>query len=146
MILQHLPSVRRAQSVTKRSAATRAARRRAALGAASAMVAALLGTACSPGAGDASKTEPLSPLAAEGKQIYAAQCTACHDTNPTRAGSLGPSVGGSSAELLEAKVLRGEYPPGYTPKRDSRAMIPLPHLAGKIPALAAYLETFPAGP
>ena len=36
-------------------------------------------------------------------------------------------------------MVRGGYPPGYTPKRSTRAMIPLPHLAEKIDALAAYL-------
>ena len=43
------------------------------------------------------------------------------------------------------KVLRGEYPPGYTPKRESHAMIPLPYLKDKIPALAAYLASVQAG-
>jgi hypothetical protein len=41
--------------------------------------------------------------------------------------------------LLSAKVLRNEYPAGYTPKRDTRAMAPLPHLERELPALAAYL-------
>ena len=36
-------------------------------------------------------------------------------------GSVGPAVAGASRELIEAKVLRGEYPPGYTPKRPGGA-------------------------
>ena len=42
-------------------------------------------------------------------------------------------------ELLQAKVLRNEYPPGYAPKRDTKAMIPLPHLEPELPAIAAFL-------
>ena len=106
--------------------------------------AALLGVACSQGADEASQGIPLSP-AAEGQQLYASVCTACHNLNPSAAGGLGPPIAGSPEVLLEAKVLRGEYPPGYTPKRESHAMIPLPYLKDKIPALAAYLASVQAG-
>ncbi|MBB83009.1 MAG: cytochrome C [Deltaproteobacteria bacterium] len=61
--------------------------------------------------------------------------------NPAIDGALGPAVAGSSLELLEARVMRGEYPPGYEPKRGSRVMIALPHLAPRIPELAAYLQS-----
>ena len=102
-------------------------------------VALALSAACSPGSDGGSRGAPISQAAAEGRQVYAANCTACHNQDPRQAGALGPAVAGSSEALLEAKVLRGEYPPGYTPKRESHAMIPLPHLAKQIPALAAYL-------
>ncbi len=94
-----------------------------------AVVTALVGLACSPGLDDASKKPPLSPLAAEGKQIYAAQCTACHDSNPSRVGSLGPAVAGSSADLLDvegapggvsARVLLRTGVPGDDPDASSR--------------------------
>lgn len=55
-------------------------------------------------------------------------------------GALGPAVMGSSRELLEARVVRGEYPAGYTPKRESRVMIALPHLEPELDALAAFLS------
>jgi mono/diheme cytochrome c family protein len=100
---------------------------------------------CSPGSDQTSQGDVLSPAAAEGRQVYAANCTACHNQDPTQPGALGPAVAGSSEGLLEAKVLRGEYPPGYTPKRESHAMIPLPHLANEIPALAAYLASVAKG-
>ena len=45
----------------------------------------------------------------------------------------------SPLELIEARVMRAEYPPGYTPKRTTKVMIPLPHLQAKLPELAAYL-------
>lgn len=91
--------------------------------------------ACSQGA----DSPPLPPLAAEGKQVYSTNCTACHNTDPAEPGALGPPIAGSSETLLTAKVLHNEYPPGYTPKRQTHAMIPLPQLEPKIPALAAYL-------
>jgi mono/diheme cytochrome c family protein len=101
--------------------------------------------ACSPGSEDGSQAAAVSPAVAEGRQVYLANCTACHNQNPNLPGALGPDVAGSSEELLEARVVRGEYPPGYTPKRQSNAMIPLPHLAPKIPALAAYLQSVAKG-
>ncbi len=82
----------------------------------------------------------LDPAAERGRQVYLAQCTACHATDPGQRGPVGPPVKGSSRELLEARVLRGGYPPGYTPKQNSRVMQPLPQLAGSIDDLAAYLR------
>jgi mono/diheme cytochrome c family protein len=79
-------------------------------------------------------------LVARGRSLYMSNCAACHNANPTQIGSLGPAVSGSSRELLEYRVVRGDYPPGYTPKRDTRQMVPLPHLAGEIAALVAYLD------
>lgn len=82
----------------------------------------------------------LSPEAEKGKAVYAANCLACHNRDPAKPGSLGPEVNGASRELLEARVIRGEYPAGYTPKRTSTLMQPLPKLAPDIDALAAYLR------
>lgn len=82
----------------------------------------------------------LPPGAERGRHVFLAQCVTCHGPDPTQAGSIGPALKGSSRELLEAKVLRGAYPPGYTPKRTTRIMPPLPALAGDIPALADYLR------
>jgi mono/diheme cytochrome c family protein len=75
-----------------------------------------------------------------GKQIYAANCMACHNPDPSKDGSLGPSIKGSSQELLEARILRAAYPPGYTPKRTSNSMPPMPFLKSAIPDLAAFLR------
>ena len=72
--------------------------------------------------------------------MYAVNCTTCHALDPAEAGPVGPAVAGASLALLEAKVLRNEYPPGYVPLRDTKAMIPLAHLAPELPALAAYLS------
>ena len=53
--------------------------------------------------------------------------------------ALGPAVAGSSRELLDARVVRGGYPLGYTPKRSSKTMPRFEHLADQMDALAAYL-------
>ena len=82
----------------------------------------------------------FSPAAERGRQVYQTQCIACHSTDPAQPGSLGPPLKGSSRELLEAKVLQGTYPPGYTPKRPTKLMTPLPAAAGDIGALAEYLR------
>lgn len=78
---------------------------------------------------------------AAGRVMYNANCIACHAMDPTQDGALGPAVAGSSAELIEARILRGEYPTGYTPKRETRVMVPLPHLQDKLPELVAYLDS-----
>jgi mono/diheme cytochrome c family protein len=82
----------------------------------------------------------LSPLAERGRQTFLAQCTACHNTDPSQPGPVGPAIKGSPRELIEAKVLQGTYPPGYTPKRPTHIMQPIPSVARDIPALAEYLR------
>ncbi len=86
-------------------------------------------------------TRSLEERVAAGRAVYNANCIACHGMDPTRDGALGPAVSGSSLELLEARVLRGEYPDGYEPKRPSRVMVALPHLENELPALEAYLNS-----
>jgi mono/diheme cytochrome c family protein len=75
-----------------------------------------------------------------GRQIYAANCTACHNPDPSKDGSLGPAIKGSPQELLEARILRAAYPPGYIPKRKTNAMPAQPYLKSDIPDLAAFLR------
>lgn len=82
----------------------------------------------------------LDPAAERGRQVYLGQCTACHASDPAQRGPLGPPVKGSSRQLLEARVLRGTYPPGYAPKQNTQVMQPMPQLAGSIDELAAYLR------
>jgi mono/diheme cytochrome c family protein len=81
-----------------------------------------------------------------GRQAYLSVCTACHNADPNRDGSVGPANAGASRELLEAKILRGEYPPGYAPKRPSRIMPQFQNLAGSIDDLAAFLADAKANP
>ena len=76
-----------------------------------------------------------------GRSVYNANCIACHSLDPTKDGALGPAVAGASLDLLEARVIRAEYPEGYEPKRATRVMVALPHLETRLPELAAYLES-----
>jgi mono/diheme cytochrome c family protein len=84
--------------------------------------------------------QDLSPQAARGRQVYQAQCIVCHNPDPAQTGAVGPALKGSSRELIEAKVLRGSYPSGYTPKRPTAVMPPMPQLADDIPPLSEYLK------
>ena len=91
-------------------------------------------------ASNAAPAAASDTLASRGRSVYNANCVACHNPNPAEPGAIAPAIQGSSETLLEAKVLHNTYPPVYTPKRDTNAMIALPHLAKQIPALAAYLK------
>jgi mono/diheme cytochrome c family protein len=79
-------------------------------------------------------------LVKRGKLVYMTNCTACHGADPKKAGSIGPDVFGSSLELLRARIVLGKYPEGYTPKRATKAMAPMPFLEKDLEALAAYLN------
>ena len=92
------------------------------------------------GAAPAPLSAPAAGSADKGRQVWLGQCIACHNSDPGKDGPLGPAVKGSSKELLEARVLRGEYPPGYTPKRSSKVMPARPDLAPSLLDLAAYLH------
>jgi mono/diheme cytochrome c family protein len=84
-------------------------------------------------------TASLSEAARRGRAVYQGVCVACHHPDPGQEGALGPAVARSSRELLEARVVRGTYPPGYTPKRPSQAMPAFPHLAERVDDLATFL-------
>jgi len=106
-------------------------RNRHALGVATAMA---IAVGCSNG-----QEQAVPDLAARGEHYYKNVCIACHNGDPTNDGTLGPAIAGSSRALLEAKVLRGEYPAGYTPKRNTGQMPRLEYLEPEIDAIAAYL-------
>lgn len=87
------------------------------------------------------KDKAAQTPAEKGRALYAMHCTACHNANPKIDGALGPMVFGSSQELLERRIIHGDYPAGYTPKRTTKQMTRLPALKDDIPALHAYLNT-----
>lgn len=95
--------------------------------------------ACTKKEAPSSSKEPPS-LYDQGKVAYMANCIACHNVSPKQAGSVGPDIYGSSLELVEAKVLRNEYPPGYSPKRPTKLMIAIPSLKDQIPAIKEFLN------
>jgi mono/diheme cytochrome c family protein len=98
---------------------------------------AVLGLACSQGSNEAASQ---ASAAQRGQQIYGNVCIACHNADPAQPGSLGPPLAGASQALLEAKLLRGQYPPGYTPSRPGQTMPRFEHLKDRIGDLAAFLE------
>ena len=83
---------------------------------------------------------PVSDLVTKGKSVYQTQCIACHNSNPKLDGALGPAVYGAGLELLERRVVHGDYPENYKPKRKTKVMQPLPHLKPDLEALHAYLN------
>jgi mono/diheme cytochrome c family protein len=108
--------------------------RRAATRSIAGFAAAALALACSP------DTSGLSPLAQQGQRVYMNVCIACHNGVPSQDGAVGPAIAGSPRELVEAKVLRAEYPPGYTPKRPGGVAMPkFEYLAPEIDALTGFL-------
>jgi mono/diheme cytochrome c family protein len=82
----------------------------------------------------------LSEAAKRGRGVYMNVCVACHNGDPSRDGSIGPSLAGATRELIEWRVVKGEYPPGYTPKRTTNAMPAFPHLAGDVDDLYAFVR------
>lgn len=89
----------------------------------------------------ATATLSQQDLVARGKVIYESNCIACHHMDPKLNGSLGPEVADASLDLLQARILRAQYPAGYKPKRNTATMVALPHLEKEIPAIHAYLES-----
>ncbi len=74
-----------------------------------------------------------------GQQVYLNVCATCHGGDPSQDGVLGPAIAGSSEELIRARVMFGGYPPGYTPKLNTKQMVALPHLEPALADLTAYL-------
>lgn len=86
------------------------------------------------------RKEPANPVVAKGQARYGVYCGSCHSIDPARDGTLGPAIKGSSLELLKARVIHGTYPPGYTPKRETRIMQRLPLTETDVEAIHAYLN------
>jgi mono/diheme cytochrome c family protein len=94
--------------------------------------------ACSKESDDKSPSAK-NPAWERGRAVYVANCIACHNNDPSKDGPLGPALKGSPKELVEFRVLRTEYPPGYTPKRNTKIMPTFPFLKDEIQYLATYL-------
>src|SRR6185437_11146747 len=80
------------------------------------------------------------PAVNRGKQAYLGTCIACHNMNPAIDGAVGPAIKGASKELIAARLLKAEYPVGYTPKRNTHLMPAQPQLANSVDDIAAFLN------
>jgi mono/diheme cytochrome c family protein len=89
---------------------------------------------------DRSTRSGKDPAVERGRAVYVANCVACHNNDPSQDGPIGPAIKGSPPELIEYRVLRTQYPPGYKPKRNTNVMPTFPYLKDEIPYLVAYLS------
>ena len=77
-----------------------------------------------------------------GRMVYFANCVSCHNNNPKKPGSIGPEVYGVSIDVLTQKIVSGNYPENYRPKRKSKIMPSMPHLNKEISNLHAFINSF----
>ena len=109
------------------------------------LAALVLGAAACSGSGDDNwRGWDPSPAAKRGETTFAMGCASCHNfRNPFERGIQGPDVARSSRELLEARIMRAEYPPDYTPKQAGNTMAKLPQYKDRIDDLFAFLSEVP---
>lgn len=81
----------------------------------------------------------------KGRKLYLANCLQCHNRDPNLKGSIGPEMVDAPLEVMTAKVMTGKYPeklpPGFVPKRKTKAMRPIPKLKNDIPSIHAYVQS-----
>lgn len=72
-------------------------------------------------------------------------CIQCHNRNPNLKGSLGPELVGAPLDVMTHKVVTGRYPevlpPGFVPKRKTKAMRALPNLKNDVPSIHAWIQS-----
>lgn len=80
-----------------------------------------------------------------GKRIWLTTCTQCHNRDPNVKGAVGPETVDAPLEVMYAKVMTGRYPeplpPGFVPKRTTKAMRKLPQFENDIPKIWAYVQS-----
>lgn len=84
----------------------------------------------------------MTPLEKQGQLVYVTNCLSCHNSDPTKPGSLGPDIAGTSIEILTIKIKGLPFPSTYVPKRTTHMMPALPFVEKDIPAIHAYLSLF----
>lgn len=91
---------------------------------------------------------PLSLFAdvEKGKRLYLSNCIQCHNRSPDLKGSVGPEIVDAPLEVMTVKVVTGKYPeklpPGFIPKRKTKAMRAFPRLKDNVPDIWQYVQTF----
>jgi mono/diheme cytochrome c family protein len=86
------------------------------------------------------RTAEEEKLYTQGKKVYMTVCITCHNPDPKFDGSIGPANYGSSLELLRTKVVKGSYPDGYKPKRNTKLMPSFEEHSKDIEALHVFLN------
>lgn len=86
-----------------------------------------------------------TPQLDKGRRAYFSSCTQCHNKDPNLKGSMGPELVDVPLEVMMHKVKTGRYPEvlpkGYTPKRKTKLMRPLPKLEKDVPAIYAWIQS-----
>lgn len=81
----------------------------------------------------------------KGRRIYMSTCIQCHNRDPNLKGSLGPELVGAPLEIMTHKVVTGRYPevlpPGFVPKRKTKAMRAFPNLKNDIASIHAWIQS-----
>ena len=83
----------------------------------------------------------VDPTIGRGEMIYRNVCVVCHNADPNEPGVLGPPIAQATRALLEAKVLRGEYPAGHAPARDTQQMPQFAYLEPNLGDIEAYIAS-----
>ena len=84
--------------------------------------------ACSKDSKDAAGIRRAIQIYGKGQSPFSStNCVACHNNDPSKDGSIGPAIKGSSRELIESRVLSTSYPPNYKPKRLTKVMPQFPY-------------------
>ncbi len=100
-------------------------------------VVALVATSACSGDSDSS----ADPAVARGETIYRNICVVCHNADPNEQGTMGPAIARATRDVLEAKVLRGEYPAGYTPARETHQMPQFEYLEPNLDDIEAFIAS-----
>ncbi|QSB16201.1 c-type cytochrome [Natronosporangium hydrolyticum] len=137
--------------LTSRATRSRPGRGQRRLGASVKLVGALLlagfaYTAFAPGV--AAQEQPLSPTAAEGKELYDNNCISCHGRNAQGVDERGPSLIGVGSAAVEFQVETGRMPMS---RQEAQAQPKPPYWSGEeleqnIAALSAYIQELGGGP
>lgn len=82
----------------------------------------------------------------KGKRLYLSNCIQCHNRDPSKKGPIGPEMTDAPLSVMTSKIMTGVYPtvlpPGFVPKRKTKAMRKITKLEKDIPAIFAFVQSF----
>jgi mono/diheme cytochrome c family protein len=77
----------------------------------------------------------------EGKRLYVLYCVSCHNSQPSKPGSIGPELITTPSDVFRTKVPYGTYPSWYKSKRRTKAMPRFPSLKDKTDLIYKYIHS-----